>query len=675
MGKRRPSKSMTINAAARYLGVRFEDVLDHIDAGRIESANGHIERDLIEKIHARQEKYISLRDYLQRYNNGVFDPRLIRNREKYIDFLEEHDFFGIQTVKPEELFFNASERDGFFLAKEEIPFLDYKSQVFFEDFGLSELEKTERIMTSIEGHDHTKRCMKEYLNLLNDDGNTYTPSLTNCVRIVFELPDIKFVTDDDIIDALESAGTKKTKELLAGFFSYAFLHEDVAFHNIELKKVETRPAPAYSYRDYVILAKALFNDTYDKTHGLTIRALENSSYAEMWMFLACHYVCGWRATDICSRWVYPNLKAGNNPFGINIDTLKADILDNKIPDSVYDSVALYVIQRIEMSYNIPQKTGQGKLRTEITPGLRSFFGKLTLIAEYHHLRSGEGYMKAYRAVRYRNWVTCREFFGEDVFAVTGKHAISSRRLNKSYLQGMEQAARNNGNTTLVSHIIASYARNHTDIDTTVTYLKDHGLTGESAGVVLFMMMQRGVFGVSLYHALLAAFPEAFGQLTAQEQSKLMEQIPLSAYELETIGSAFAVSEDMAVELARGKADMPMMVLKAMLAIGQGQGKAKDEGVYCKRKALGVCCDHPLYESCIANLCPHHVFTSEGVPALVRVIRDYAEKARSTGNKKYETALRKCIIPTFQKVINEVLREMSRAEQISTRKLIEEVLHE
>ena len=191
----------------------------------------------------------------------------------------------------------------------------------------------------------------------------------------------------------------------------------------------------------------------------------------------------------------------------------------------------------------------------------------------------------------RRRVTCREFFGEDFYAVTGKHAISSRRLNKSYLQGMEQAARADGNTTLVSHVIASYARSHANVDTTVAYLKDHGLTGESAEVVLFMMMQRGVFGVSLYHALLAAFPDAFGKLTAKEQSRLMAQVPLSAYELETAGSVFAASEEMAAELACGKTELPRVVLRAMLAIGQGQGKAKDDGVYCKRKALGLCCDH------------------------------------------------------------------------------------
>ena len=675
MGKRKPPENLTVNAATRFLGIHLSDMQAYIDAGRIICTDGCISRLLMENIREQQEKYISLRNYLKGHDGGLFDSRLVRNREKYIDFLEEHGYFSIQTIDPETLILKASEKEGCFIAKEDIPFLDYKSRDFFADYGLSEQEKTERILSGASGHNHTKDCVAGYLNFIHDEGNIYTPSLTDFVRILFELPDIVYVTDEDILNGMESAGTRKTRELLTGFFMYAASRKNVSYHSVELKKAESNPPAAYPYADFVKLAKVLFNDTYDREHRLTERALENSSCAEAWMFLACHYVCGWRSTDICARWVYPNLKDGSNPFGINTGTLKEDILAGRIPDTVYESVALYVIRRIEMSYNVPGKTGKGKLRSEIVPELRVFFGRLTLIAEHHHLRSGEGYMKAYRAASYRNWVTCREFFGEDFYAVTGKHAISSRRLNKSYLQGMEQAARANGNTTLASHVIASYARSHANVDTTVAYLKDHGLTGESAGVVLFMMMQRGVFGVSLYHALLAAFPDAFGKLTAKEQTRLMAQVPMSAYELETAASVFAASEEMAAELSCGKTELPMMVLRAMLAIGQGQGRAKDEGVHCMRKALGLCCDHPLYESCLANLCPHYVFTSEGIPALARVIRDYAEKARCTGDKKYEAALRKYIIPAFQDVLNDVIREMSGAEKASIRKLLKEVLHE
>ena len=675
MGKRKSADGMTINTASKHLGIPAKRLRSQISAGKINCTNGRIPQGVLDELQRQQEQYISLREYLSWQDGSKFDSSLARNRAKYIDYLEFNDYFGVPVVEPEQLLLTVPGKNEFFIPREDLAFLDYKSKPFFNDFGLSEQEKADRILTGKKAEEFIQKNIQRFIASIKDEENIYTPSLTEFLQIVCEMPDIRTATDEDLLGAIESAGMRKTRELLVSFFNYIAAHEDVVYHVVELKKPEEASVVAYPYTDFIRLAKILFNESYDTDHELTAKALGNAIYAEMWLFLACHYVCGWRASDICQRWVYPNLKDGSNPFGINTETLKKDILSGSIPDSTYGSIAMYVIQRIEMAFNIPGKTGQGKLRSAIMPALRPFFGKLELIAEYHHLASGDGYMKTCRIARYKNWVMCREFFGNEIFSITGMHAISSRRLNKSYLQGMEQAARADGNTALVSHVIASYVRSHANVDTTVAYLKDHGLTGESAGVVLFMMMQRGVFGVSLYHALLAAFPDAFGKLTAKEQTRLMAQVPMSAYELESAASVFAASEEMAEELACGKTELPMMVLRAMLSIGQGQGRAKDEGVHCMRKALGLCCDHPLYESCLANLCPHYVFTSEGIPALARVIRDYAEKARCTEDKKYEAALRKYIIPAFQDVLNDVIREMSGAEKVSIRKLLKEVLHE
>ena len=136
MGKHKLPESLTVNAAARFLGIHPSDMQAYIDAGRIICVDGCISRLLMENIREQQEKYISLRDYLKGHDGGLFDSRLVRNREKYIDFLEENDYFGIQTIDPETLILKASEKEGCFIDKEDIPFLDYKSRAFFADYGL-----------------------------------------------------------------------------------------------------------------------------------------------------------------------------------------------------------------------------------------------------------------------------------------------------------------------------------------------------------------------------------------------------------------------------------------------------------------------------------------------------------------------------------------------------------
>lgn len=90
--------------------------------------------------------------------------------------------------------------------------------------------------------------------------------------------------------------------------------------------------------------------------------------------------------------------------------------------------------------------------------------------------------------------------------------------------------------------------------------------------------------------------------------------------------------------------------------------------------MGFQCENPTYESCVANLCPYHVFTSDGVPTLVKIIKNYQIKELSTGNKKYGIALKTKIIPAFQDIINAIVKEMSEEDKAGIKTLIEEVLN-
>ena len=79
--------------------------------------------------------------------------------------------------------------------------------------------------------------------------------------------------------------------------------------------------------------------------------------------------------------------------------------------------------------------------------------------------------------------------------------------------------------------------------------------------------------------------------------------------------------------------------------------------------------------CIPVLWSGRRFYIRGIPALLRVLRDYAGKYRRTGNVKYAAALKKCIIPAFQEILNDVIRGMADDEKDAVRKLIEEGLDE
>ena len=93
-----------------------------------------------------------------------------------------------------------------------------------------------------------------------------------------------------------------------------------------------------------------------------------------------------------------------------------------------------------------------------------------------------------------------------------------------------------------------------------------------------------------------------------------------------------------------------VVLDSMFEISQGRGQSKDEGVGCLRRACGLACESPRFESCIKSACPHTVFTAYGYKALIAALEEYLNKAY-TGDKKAEAILKTVLIPRFQNEIN------------------------
>ncbi|WP_022772099.1 hypothetical protein [Butyrivibrio sp. AE2015] len=89
---------------------------------------------------------------------------------------------------------------------------------------------------------------------------------------------------------------------------------------------------------------------------------------------------------------------------------------------------------------------------------------------------------------------------------------------------------------------------------------------------------------------------------------------------------------------------------------------KDKGVFCKCRALGYSCERPRVKSCIAAMCDHCIFTTDGLPSLLRVLVEYYDKFKTTGNKKYFYALNDHLIPYYADMIEELKADMSDEEK-------------
>lgn len=98
--KEKKDNLITVYKAAQSLGIKAEVLQYQIDAGNIDSVEGMVYESVCDKISEQQATYIGIKAFLQNHNSDRFESKYVKNRNKYIDFLEDNAYFGIEIVEP-----------------------------------------------------------------------------------------------------------------------------------------------------------------------------------------------------------------------------------------------------------------------------------------------------------------------------------------------------------------------------------------------------------------------------------------------------------------------------------------------------------------------------------------------------------------------------------------------
>lgn len=667
----------TITETAKRTGIPANRIKKLIFDGQIDDIDGCIAEETVNTILQEKQDYISLLEFALSHTTETFDGNNGRDRTKLRNVLEMNEFYGLEVLDWDDLV-SGNSRDEVFFKRTDIPALEEKLTDFIGFCNIDEKQKIQILLQKTTGHKHTKEYIRCYMDQTFVE-DTVIPSFTECVKIILQYPDVVELTNEIITKILNVEMNISTKDFIIAFLNYCRKRNpSIRYNEMVRNKPEKQSIPAYTDETYIAIARCVFGAKYISDHYMIENALKNHLYAEAWLYIAIHYVCGWRAEDICRGWRYLELSDKNdNAYGINKETLWEDILQDRLTEQTYVDACDYAIHTIGISGQIPSKTSQrdpSVLRVMITPELKPFFGLLTLIAEAVKLQTGDGYMKPNRAPSYQNKMLLKNFFGDEIIQILHNQNLQSRRLNKDYLQGVEAAARRNGCGGLLASAVASFARNHTNLDTITHYLQDHNLSGENAEMVLYLVMDRGVMGFEGYQVLSTAYPEVFEKLPMKQQNKLLMYMKeMSSYELETTQSGIVASMYIQDNFQKDDSEATIQMLKEMFEVSQNRGKAKDEGIYCSLRAKGMACAYPTYKSCLANGCRHLLFCKYGYIPLLQIIKEYKEKAVT--DKKAEAVLKQVLIPRYQHILNMIMQEMhmNHQERNGMKKIMQEVL--
>jgi hypothetical protein len=178
--KNHESKLISINDASLRLGIGKNILKYHIENGNIESIKGKISIDLIYEIEKQHSQYIGLIEFIQRFDSSKFEAKYSKHINKYIDYLEINNYFNIEIFSSNGLLFLIPEKDEYCIRREDIDLLSFKSQDFFMDYGLSEKEIIDNLLSKSNLDRITLLRLQEYIDIYIRNNERIRPSFTNC---------------------------------------------------------------------------------------------------------------------------------------------------------------------------------------------------------------------------------------------------------------------------------------------------------------------------------------------------------------------------------------------------------------------------------------------------------------------------------------------------------------
>ncbi|MDR2898744.1 MAG: hypothetical protein LBU94_00330 [Clostridiales bacterium] len=409
---------------------------------------------------------------------------------------------------------------------------------------------------------------------------------------------------------------------------------------------------AYSLEDFSVMAYCVFNQEMWKRQGLVEKAVNNKVYADLWLFIAFHFVCALRSGDI------ERIPAPALPYCG--ESILAKISCGTFTEQEAAALSDELCIRLKVKPLKPSKTAMRSnvpdLKLFVPESLKAPLGTIIALVLAHHpeIRPGGGFIKPSDRLS-----SIREFFGENFLNAIGRRRFSSRRCNKSYLQGIELTG-NGEPGKPKGYMLAALARSHISgigklAETTEIYLKDARFSGYSPKFIIKQMFERGVFSF-IPAALLEIYAGIeYTKLPVAAQTKLIGELGLTAYQIEGLAEATARamirSRKSVADVIKNPSGLKENVGIMLQNIATGYATGKQPGFLCLITATGKNCPYSGRGGCIG--CGYEIATKTAMYTLMReyvrlanIIRD----ASSADAHRYTKIIEQAIMPAAAEML-------------------------
>ena len=416
---------------------------------------------------------------------------------------------------------------------------------------------------------------------------------------------------------------------------------------------------AYSLESFSIMAYCVFNEDVWSKRELLKKAVESPVYSDLWLFVALHFVCALRKSDM-ARLPAPKLQCDTG-------AVHGRILGGSFTRSEAVSLTNELMLRLELQPQLPSKTATRghvpDIKLSVPTSLREPIGMIIAIVLGHHpeIQPGDGFVTPSDSMLH-----LRRFFGEEFAGALGYRRFSSRRGNKSYLQGIEAVGgADNEPGKPKGYMLAAVARSHKGgfgklAQATEIYLKDARFAGYTPEFIAHEMFERGIFSFIPAILLEMYAGEEYKALPVRVQTKLISEIGLTAHQIEQIAEsadhALIRSKEAVRLIFTGVDGIQENVLRVLQNIASGNAPSHNEEYLCLMTAANLGCPHSDRDSCLG--CGYEIYTQSAMFALMKEyvrIRDLRNTASGSMKARYSRILETAIYPAVEEMLSSAER--------------------
>ena len=419
---------------------------------------------------------------------------------------------------------------------------------------------------------------------------------------------------------------------------------------------------AYELDEYLQLMYYLFNEEYITRNNMYSKAADSKNYADAWLYLALHFICALRTTDLM-RLGHPKLTRKPK------EVLEA-VASRSWSSSEARRTLLSITTRLTYLNITPNKTNRTsnvtQLKFQVPESCQVLIGTLLAICEAHYQIGSPYSSKTSNALirRISTYEQISNYMGDEIGDLFLERNFSSRSANKSYLQSVAMLAddilEEKSELNIKGYFLAALARSHKGdfnefAQTTTTYLKDAQLGQLKPEMVAKELFERGVLSMIPSMLLTIVTRGKYKELSPNQQTKMIKSLDLTPSEIEKT-LELSIRADLRSQQALKTliennvgADQLLTVCHR---IGNGEAFSKQGESMCLLSALGKLCPYDDRQHCVG--CQFELQTKSTLLLLIgefnRLNKQYSKLKNDLERGKVRAILEKQIKPCLTEML-------------------------